>query len=84
MDDLKTTKETFDAKEIENSITAIQKLQEVLDSYQESLSNSSTSQISWLDNIKNIVVVMGTLQTVTNKFKNVGRGKMFPLSLLLF
>ena len=79
MNDLKTTKETFDTHEIENNTKALQELKKALDAYQESLNNSSTSQTSWLDQIKKIIVVMDTFKTITTKFQNVGRDKMSSL-----
>ena len=73
MNDLKTT------NEIETNTKALQEIKKAQESYQASLNSTSTTQTTWLDQIKKIIVVMDTLKTITTNFKNVGRGKMFPL-----
>lgn len=67
-------------KGIESNTNALQELQKVLVAYQESLNGSDSKEIPGLDQVKKIILVMDTLQTITSKFQNVGRGKMFPLN----
>lgn len=80
MSDTNTTKELLNTKEIERNTNAIRELQKALEAYQATLNQTSNSDSSILDNIKKIILAMDTLQAITSKFKNVGRGKMFPLT----
>ena len=66
-------------KGIESNTSALQKLQKTLIAYQKTLNNSDNIQISGLDKLKNIISITDTIENIANKFKNVGRGKMFPL-----
>ena len=99
MNDIKTTTDILNTKEVErntNSIVsnfnkiqkgiesntnALQELQKALTAYQESLKSSDSKEIPGLDQIQKIILVMNTIETITERFQNVGRGKMFPLNL---
>ena len=66
-------------KGIENNTDALQELRNALTAYQTALKDTGNAEESGLDKIKKIILVMDTLESITSKFKNVGRGKMFPL-----
>ncbi len=66
-------------KGIENNTDALQELRNALTAYQTVLKDTSNAEESGLDKIKKIILAMDTLESITSKFKNVGRGKMFPL-----
>ena len=66
-------------KGIENNTDALQELRNALTAYQTTLKDTGNAEESALDKIKKIILVMDTLESITSKFKNVGRGKMFPL-----
>ena len=66
-------------KGIENNTDALQDLRNALTAYQASLKDTGNAEASGLDKIKKIILAMDTLESITSRFKNVGRGKMFPL-----
>ena len=72
-------------KGIESNTNALQELRNALTAYQASLKDTGNAEDSGLDKIKKIILAMDTLQSITSRFKNVGRGKkVSPHSLLLF
>ena len=73
-----------DLNEIKKNTEAIEELNKALVSYQETLKKSGNAEIPGLDKLKQIILVMDTLKSITTDFKNVGRGKMFPLSHYCF
>lgn len=66
-------------KGIENNTDALQELRNALTAYQTTLKATGNAEDSGLNKIKKIILAMDTLESITIKFKNVGRGKMFPL-----
>ena len=66
-------------KGIESNTNALQELRNALTAYQTALQDTGNAEESGLDNIKKIILAMDTLESITSRFKNVGRGKMFPL-----
>lgn len=73
-----------DLNEIKKNTEAIEKLNEALETYQNTSKKSGNIEIPGLDKIKQLLALKDILKTITTTFQNVGRGKMFPLSLLLF
>ena len=66
-------------KGIENNTDALQELRNALTAYQTALKNTGNAEESGLDKIKKIMDKIDTVKDVIERFKNVGRGKMFPL-----
>ena len=66
-------------KGIESNTNALKELRDALTAYQTALKDTGNAEESGLDKIKKIILAMDTLESITSKFKNVGRGKMFPL-----
>lgn len=64
---------------IESNTKALQELNNAYTVYQKTLNNSHNIQLPVLDEVKNLISAMDTVEKITSKFKNVGRGKMFPL-----
>ena len=64
---------------LDNNTKSLQELRNALISYQDALKNTDSSDTSILSNIESVVTDIDELQKALYTFKNVGRGKMFPL-----
>ncbi len=64
---------------LDNNTKSLQELRNALVSYQNALKNTDSSDTSILSNIESTVTDIDKLQKALYTFKNVGRGKMFPL-----
>ena len=67
-------------KGIKNNTDALQELRNALTAYQTALKDTGNAEESGLDKIKKIMDKIDTVKDVVERFKNVGRGKTFPLS----
>ena len=64
---------------LDNNTKSLQELRNALISYQNALKNTDSNDTSILSNIESVVTDINKLEKALYTFKNVGRGKMFPL-----
>ena len=64
---------------LDNNTKSLHELRNALISYQDALKNTDSDNTSILSNIESVVTDINKLEKALYTFKNVGRGKMFPL-----